>query len=29
MLVINKMDTEGAMEKYLGIKEQLEHLDGE
>lgn len=28
MLVINKMDTEGAKEKYLGIKEQLENLDG-
>lgn len=29
MLIINKMDTEGANEKYLEIKNQLEHLDGE
>lgn len=28
MLVINKMDTEGAKEKYLEIKNQLENLDG-
>ncbi|KAF0764543.1 GTP-binding protein 10 [Aphis craccivora] len=27
MLVINKMDTEGAKEKYLEIKNQLENLD--
>lgn len=27
MLLINKMDTEGAEEKYLEIKNQLEHLD--
>lgn len=28
MLIINKMDTEGANEKYLEIKNQLENLDG-
>lgn len=28
MLIINKMDTEGANEKYLEVKNQLEHLDG-
>ncbi|VVC30267.1 Hypothetical protein CINCED_3A020833 [Cinara cedri] len=27
LLVINKMDTEGAKEKYLEIKDQLENLD--
>uniref|UniRef100_A0A2S2R3Y2 GTP-binding protein 10 n=1 Tax=Sipha flava TaxID=143950 RepID=A0A2S2R3Y2_9HEMI len=27
MLLINKMDTEGAKEKYLEIKDQLENLD--
>lgn len=29
MLLINKMDTQGANEKYLKIKEKLENLDGE
>lgn len=29
MLLINKMDTEGAKEKYLEIKDQLKNLDGE
>ncbi|XP_050514321.1 GTP-binding protein 10 [Diabrotica virgifera virgifera] len=28
MMVINKMDTEGAVEKFQEIKEQLKHLEG-
>lgn len=29
MLLINKMDTEGADEKYLEIKDQIENLESE